>query len=205
MPLGTVQDTMNNKEDYDGKYLIGTVIVNLDPDGLDRIKALIPGIYDDEESCVWIGPSKFSPFGVGGGYGVYGPPAIGSQILVILQDGDQHHPIYLGSLLAFGKKTAEQKREFHNNAWGFVDPTGNKLLVDMTTKTWTFVHSSLVSMVIKDGTVTVTTPQDHNWLIKGNMNATVEGNMTANVAGNTTMHSDGTCEIQGSTIQLNGG
>jgi phage baseplate assembly protein gpV len=197
MPFGTTADTLNNQEDYSGKFFLGTVVLNEDPEGLDRIKATVPELYPTLESCPWIGPSKFSSFGEGAGYGVYGSPKVGSQVLIVLQDGNQEHPIYLGSLLMSGKKTAQQKSQYHHEAWGFVDPSGNRLLVDMKSQTLTFEHSTKVKFVMKAGTLEVTTPQNHKWK--------VGGDFTADISGNARVTAGGLVEIQGSQIKLNGG
>lgn len=218
MAMGTVADELGAQEDYSGKHFIGTVVDCDDPLGLDRVKATIPNIYDDEASAPWIGPVKDSPFGCGTSgvltgiegavvapYGTFGPPQLGSLICVILQDGDPSHPMYLGHFLMGKGKSADQKKKFHNQAWGFADPTGNELLVDMKSKEMTFTHSSKVVIHIKDGTLTVTTPQDVNVIANGNVNAQVAGSMNAQVSGSTTLQSGGETFVTAAAIHLNGG
>lgn len=188
MPLGTVADTLNQEEDYAGKFFLGLVFDNNDPEDADRIRATIPELYT-EDNCPWIGPSKFSPFGQGPGFGMFGSPQKGSQVLIVLQEGNPKYPMYLGSLLFSKNKTSEQKREFHNEAWGFVDPSGNKFIVDMKTQTLTFVHSTQVSFVIKEGSVFVEAPNNHSWTL----------------GGNATLKATGVVNISGSKIRLNNG
>ena len=201
-PLG---EHLDDTEDYDGTYLVGTVIDNKDPDGLERVKAIIPGVYPTAADCVWIGPFKKSPFGQGKGFGSFGVPAKGSRLLVELQHEDPHHPVYHGCILMMGDKTGALKEEFHEEAWGFSDPSGNKLVVDMRTQTLTFIHSTKVVIKIEEGTMTIQTPKDFNVISAGNVNMSVKGNLSAVVSGESTIHSDGVTHVQGSQIYLNGG
>lgn len=198
MSLESLHAQLNDQEDYSGKLLVGTVVNNDDPKGTERVKAIIPGIYEDEESCPWIGPLKKSPFGFGKGYGTFGVPAVGSTLIVELQDGDVHHPIYHGVLHLGSHKTAAQKKEFHKDAWGFEDPDHNKLIVDMKAHTTTFESNSKVKFFISaSGDLEVTIPE--------HVMTNIGGNLTAQVGGTAFIQAAGRVDIKGSTIHLNEG
>lgn len=197
MGTQTASQALGSQEQYEDLYL-GLVVSNEDPDGLDRVKALVPNLYDELETAPWIGPStKYSPFGNGPGYGTFGSPVKGSIIVVELQGGNPQFPVYSGSLLHAQVKDANLLKLFHNLAWGFVDPSGNMLVVDMKTQRLTFKHSTNVIFTIEGGNVRVQMP--------GNLNAEVGGNLQATVGGTTRIESGGDCSIQGATIHLNGG
>lgn len=120
----TLNETMFLLDGAGNKWLRGKVVTNVDPLNLDRIQVSVPGLYDPDLGPVpWIGALKHSPFGIGDGYGVYGSPAVGSDVAIRLQDGDVHYPEYC-SLQAFANG------EFPSGqSWGFKDPAGNKLIV----------------------------------------------------------------------------
>lgn len=177
--LGSQLDS--SEEDYRGKYFLGTVVSNEDPDGLERIKAVIPGLYETEADCVWIGPNKKSLFGVGLGFGAFGVPALGSSVLVTLQDGDPNFPMYEGCILLQGYKTEALAQLFHKDAWGFHDPDHNELVVDLAAHTTKFTSSSGVKFTITaTGDLEVEVPKDHKLKVKGNLKAEVGGNASVN-------------------------
>lgn len=213
MSFGTTSAQMNDAEDYVGKLLEGVVVDNNDPEGIDRVKATIPGIYSTAEDSPWIGPVKKSPFGSGSGWGTFGPPAVGSTLIVELQDGDPHYPVYHGVLLKSSHKTSDQKSKFHKDAWGFEDPDHNRLVVDLAAHTTSFTSSSGVKFEISaSGDLTVTTPEHTVVNVGGNLSAqvtgnaslTVGGNASATVSGSTSLTSGGEVSIKGSKINLNG-
>ena len=213
MSFSTTSVQMNDSEDYLGKLLEGTVIDIDDPEGTDRVKATVPGLYSSAEDCPWIGPAKKSPFGSGSGFGTFGPPQLGSTLIIELQDGDQHYPIYHGSLLKSSHKTAEQKSKFHPRAWGFEDPDHNRLVVDLAAHTTTFTSSSGVQFHISaSGSLTVTVPQNVDTTVGGNLTASISGNATLNVGGSlqaqvggsANLEASGEVKVKGSKIVLNG-
>jgi uncharacterized protein involved in type VI secretion and phage assembly len=153
----------------DDGYMIGTVTDNKDPDGLGRIKVNIPGLFDPSQGEVpWIGPSKISPFGIGPTWGVYGSPAVGSTVRIELQDGDPHYALHVADEYV----KANANPDFKDPAtWGFKDPSGNQLLVNMTTQNWHFTHSSGLSIIIdQTGKLTITTPGEIDVSAQGNIN-----------------------------------
>jgi hypothetical protein len=126
-------------EDYAQGYYLGVVTNVNDPLDLMRIQCKVPGLYDPDLGDVpWCGPIKDSPFGFGSGYGVYGYPQMGSTVLIELQGGDEHKPLYRTIPTA-----QDPNGNFSGpNQWGFQDPSGNILVVDMAAGTWKWQHSS---------------------------------------------------------------
>lgn len=130
----------DESEKTKGRYYVGSVFNLNDPEGIGRVQASVPGLYDPTQGDVpWIGPLRQSPFGIGPGFGFYGVPALKSKITVILQDGDPHYPMFIGGILT---KDDVLPAFRDPNVWGFKDPSGNALIVDMKNGTWTFIHSS---------------------------------------------------------------
>lgn len=123
-----------------GKLLLGEVINNDDPLHLDRVQVRVPELFDPDIGEVpWCMPAKNPIFGQGATWGMYGVPAVGSIVIVECQDGDDNFPVYRG----FAQIKPNVNPEFDTpQKWGFVDPSGNKLVVDMDAQTFIFTHSS---------------------------------------------------------------
>lgn len=138
------------------QYFLGTVVENNDPLGLDRIKVSVPELYNPEvNELPWCLPLKHPIFGQGMNHGIYGVPALNSQVIILLQKNDPNFPIYISAALISGNKSQDLGFDSPQK-YGFVDPSGNKLLVDMETQTWTFTHSSGANVIInKDNKITV--------------------------------------------------
>ena len=137
-----------------GKWLHGTVTENADPLNLDRVQASIPGLLDPNQGEVpWLMPFKMSPFGCGATWGVYGVPAIGSDVKVWFQDGRTEYGMYMSELV-------KANSEFPSGtAWGFVDPDGNKLRVEGQHVQF-HSGSGVVIDIDAAGKLTITTPSD---------------------------------------------
>ena len=90
---------------YYGTYR-GVVIDTKDPDGLGRVRVLVPSIGhktpEDVHPNIWAWP-KFPGLSVGkkGGqmHGVYWPADVDDQVWVEFEAGDQKFPIYCGGFL----------------------------------------------------------------------------------------------------------
>lgn len=144
MALTNVNDILGDTTDYEKAWLLATVVDNNDPLNTGRFKAEIPELYTEGE-LPWIGFVKNSPFGVGPGFGVYGSPAIGSVALIRLQEGSPEHPICTGFILLSQHSDPAFKSP---HVWGFKDPSGTSLVVDMEADTWTFTHKTGVTLKI---------------------------------------------------------
>jgi hypothetical protein len=178
MGLNSTAESINSTENYGQGYYIGTVTANNDTVGIGRVQANVPGLFDPNSGEVpFIGPLKDSPYGFGTGskgpYGVYGFPQVGSMIKVELQNGDEHKPLYTPLL------TAPNAHPWFNvpSRWGYVDPAGNSLQVDMNAGSWVWTHQS-GDTVSYDGSGDVIN------VVKGNLTNTVSGNVTDTISGN---------------------
>jgi hypothetical protein len=189
MPLNTINDAVQHKEDYGQGYYAGTVSVNTDSLGIARVQATVPGLFDPTQGAVpWIGAIKDSPFGFGTGpkgpYGVYGFPQVGSTVMVELQNGDEHKPLYQTLY------TQPNAHPWFNvpTRWGFVDPQGNSLQVDMSAGTWVWTHQSGDTVSYDQA---------------GNVIHVVKANETHQVSGNLQFQVTGTANINCSAYNLN--
>jgi hypothetical protein len=171
-------------QNYQNRYLVGTVVSNNDPAGIGRFQVNIPELMQ-EGTLPWVGPKRSSPFGVGPGFGTYGSPAEGSLAIIELQNGDMNYPICVGYLLHASDKNSEFASP---NVWGYVDPSGNKLVVDTSGGTYAFTHSSGTGYSIdQNGDLTAN--------VKNNANVTIGGDATLSVTGNTTLNVTGTATV----------
>ena len=76
---------------YYGKYR-GTVVANVDPNGIGRVQAQVPDVYGSTPST-WAMPS----FPVAGPQtGQYAVPPIGAGVWVEFEQGDKDYPIWSG-------------------------------------------------------------------------------------------------------------
>jgi phage baseplate assembly protein gpV len=171
-------------QDYTGSLFLGRVVNNADPLGLGRFQVRIPGLYE-EGALPWVGSVRYSPFGVGKGFGMYGSPKVGSTAIIELQDGDANMPICHGFILTDPDKDPAYASP---DTWGYVDPSGNRLLVDMAAHTWTWTHSS-------GTTYNINAAGDLTATVVGNQTINVQGNSVLNVQGNTEVHTSGTTTV----------
>lgn len=197
MTFNTTNETLNHVEDYEGKEFIGTVINNVDPLGLGRIQVSVPDLYDPNAGEVpWVGRNHESPYGFGtsstGQFGVYGSPQLNTKVRITLQHGDVHYPMYEPI-----QTQPDSNPSFTNPlVWGFKDPSGSSLLVDMRTNTWTFTHASGdIVQYLGNG--------DRLELIKGNDSLTVNKALTIVVKGNCIVQSDTRIDVQAPLTTLN--
>jgi len=161
------------------------------------VQVNVPGLFDTSSGPVpWVGALKDSPFGFGTGpkgqYGWYGSPQVGSKVKVELQGGDPHRPLYTTLYTAPDANSVFAQPY----TWGFQDPSGNSLVVNMQTGTWTFTHSS-GDQVAYDAT------GDRVTLIQGNENLNVQKAMTVIVQGNCQVYSNTRIDIQAPLTTLN--
>lgn len=191
-------------QDYKGTLFLGRVVNNNDPEGIGRFQVSIPGLYDEGE-IPWIGGNRYSPFGVGSGFGTYGSPAVNSTAVIMLQDGDANMPICLGFILTNSDKNGAYASPF---TWGYVDPSGNNLLVNMQTQSWTWTHSSGTNYNVNaDGDLTVNVVQHQVVNVTGNATLNVDGSNQINVQGDNTIVVHGNTHIttDGTTTVYSGG
>lgn len=198
MALNSTHDAMKHSEDYGDGYYVGTVTNNNDPLGIGRVQATVPGLYNPAVGPVpWIGPIKDSPYGFGvsdkGPFGVYGAPAIGSQLKVELQKGDEHNALYT----PLPTKPSANPAFANPQTWGYQDPSGNQQLVNMATGSWTWTHSS-------GDTISYDSAGDRVVVVKGNAVENVSGNLNITVVGNANINITGNAAYTAAVHQFNG-
>jgi len=164
--------------DYDGVYFEGTVVDNNDPDKLERVRISCPGLYEGSDTTMfpWARSIRRMMFGGGQHVGQFGVPIIGTTVSFILDQGDPHHPIYLGYSLKDGNQVTEAGTNYPNR-YGFKDPNGNLFYIDMTTKTVHFTHgnSGMTIDIAADGSITVNTPARATITSTGDITFTSQG------------------------------
>lgn len=196
MSFNSVNDKMDQAQQdaSEDNYVLATVTDNNDPLGLNRIKVSAKGLFDPEQGeQPWIGAHAYSPFGQGSDFGVYGAPALGSKVKVKLQDGDVNQAQYEAS--AYVKADANPKFA-SPKTWGYKDPSGNELFVNMETQDWQFTHSS-------GDVVNYTAAGDLTTLTKGARNEQVDGVMNVVINGRASITSKTRCDIQAPMVTIN--
>lgn len=183
--LDTALDLM--RRDGPGRWYMGKVVVNVDPLGRDRIQVRAPGLYDPDMGPVpWVGPIKISPFGIGGSWGVYGSPAIGSDVLILLQDGDGHYPMYMSV------QTSSSAPAFPSGAaWGFTDPYGNTLKMSADNSVSFTAASGATVSISAGGDIAVNAPGSVSVNAGSGASVTSPNNTingTTTINGNTTIN-----------------
>lgn len=200
--LNSVNDRLEEArqdQTIDG-YLEAVVIDNVDPLGIGRIKVRVPNLIDPDLGAVpWIGQHRQSPFGQGSGFGCYGSPAIGAKVRIRLQNNDLNYCL----AEADSYHAADANPKFKDpNTWGFKDPSGSELFVNMSTKDWQFTHSSGTKLSYDgQGNMTLAVVNDLTETVGGNSSHTVQGTSDTRTLGNQTVRADSnfTLTVQGST------
>jgi hypothetical protein len=132
---------------------------------------------------------------------VYGTPAKGSIVKVRLQDNDVNQANYEASAYL----AANANPIFASpSIYGYQDPKGNKLVVNLETGDWTWTHNSGYILAYSSSGVTVTAPSNVTENITGNLQFNVTGNVDINsTGGNVNVAATGAVVITGTTISLN--
>ncbi|QBX06673.1 hypothetical protein H1O16_gp260 [Burkholderia phage BcepSaruman] len=196
MGFKTQNASVRQTEDYGSSYYVGVVTANNDPLGLSRVQANVPGLMDTAAGEVpWIGSLRDSPFGYGTGpkgpYGWYGSPQVGSKIKAEAQGGDILRCLYTSLL------TKPDMHPWFTNPqrWGYVDPSGNSLQVDMAAGTWVWTHVS-GDQISYDGS------GNRVNVIKANETTNVQGSETHNIQGSLQFNVSGNATVQCSSFNL---
>lgn len=205
MSVDTLDSNLELTRDYDGIKFLGKVVKNEDPLNLDRVQVRVDGLYDPDDGEVpWAGPRKLSSFGIGNGFGIYGVPAVGADVIITLQNGDPHYPMY-----------ESVQRYAHldypsGHVWGFVDPDGNKLKVDLQGHTVTFTSSTNVVFHIDNqgnlsvdvpGTTTVTSQKTISLISEQDMNLNATGSI--NIDAGTAVNIDAGTDVNVTAPNIN--
>lgn len=189
----------------------GVVVSIDDPLQLGRVQVAVPELYDPELGDVpWVGVNRYSPFGIGVNFGVYGSPAVGSNVKVRLQGGDPNYPMIVSC------RQVKINSNFGAADWGFEDPNGH--LFKVSGDRVTFTSSQGVVIDINGQKLKITTPSDAEFDVGGALIAHVTGGATVTAAtvdvtssgdanitvgGNSKIQSSGILRLLGSMIRFN--
>ena len=170
--MGNNLNEQNNA--YEGRMFIGTVVDNNDPKKLTRVKATVLNLYEGaKELLPWIAPSGngIIPNDPKGSYGTQIlPPPIGSEIIIVLQDGNPQYGMWPGSPL---RKAVSELTSIYPFGYGFKDPKGNWFLTNTKTGEVKYIHNTGTSIVIsKDGAINVRSVKDINIHADGDIRMT---------------------------------
>lgn len=186
-------DNMNDqdKPNYSG-YFIGTVLVNDDPNKIERIKVTIPNLFEGAADTIpWLGKKKVELFADAkdGTYGTFGlVPAVGTQVIVSFQDSNPLYGLYEGFPHQSNERVAEALVNYLYR-YGFKDPAGNLFMVDTKPGAVEILvqHFSGTLLKIKnDGSIDLIakgpiTSSAPSWNHTGNINITGKVTVTVDV------------------------
>lgn len=186
-------DTLNSALDlaanYRGTMFHGVVVSTADPLNLDRVQARVPGLYDPDLGDIpWIGPIKYSPFGCGASWGVYGVPAVGSDVQILLQDGDPNYPVYQHL-----QRTANSNFP-SGSSWGFIDPNGNMLRFKDDGDIILQATAGVTIHISPNGSLSIVT--------EGSTEITSGGSTSITTSGSTTIQSGGAVSIDAPAVNI---
>ena len=108
--LGSNDDQLNNAEIIHGA--VPAIVSNLkDPETLGRVKVTFPWLAKESETD-WV---RVLSFYAGSDRGVFFPPEVGDEVLVIYQKGNVNAPYVIGSLWSSKAKPPEENADGKNN------------------------------------------------------------------------------------------
>lgn len=186
--------------DLSNVKLVGTVVANNDPDMCERIKVTIPKLFEgDPNNLPWVSPNKDGWFPNTSSHGCFGlVPPIGTQVMVIFQQGKPLYPLYEAYPQQKGKRTSEFTTNYLKR-YGFKDPEGNIMFFDTTpgaNPKFFFQHvAGVVFKIDANGDVTLTTT--------GKLKAQSTGDMTFITGGKMTLTASADIVATGANIRLN--
>lgn len=180
--LTTPSDTQTPVNKLAGKYFIAEVRDNNDPKKLQRVRISIPEVIESDsvENLPWAVPVVKSS---GLDNLTMDVPIVGSFVIVTLQDGDPHFPLYFGALAAeysggvsnavlSVNYPARHGRKLGTSFW-YIDKTSGELRL---------FHKSANITIDTNGNVTVTTAGNVHIGSQGTLSLQADGPITMNAA-----------------------
>lgn len=188
--LASNDDVLN--PNYEEVYFEGTVVQNVDPLNIDRVKVTVPRLYTGaEKDLPWVAPLKpNAATGQGEGFGTYGSPAIGASVIILLQAGDPHYPVYVAG--------AHRKANGFfpsGTSWGFQDKFGNKVRFNAAKEIRVESSAGVDVVISPSGTVAISAPAD--------VTLSTAGNLSLSAAENVSVSAGGSITLNGTEIHLN--
>lgn len=181
-----------------GKYFIGEVKVNLDPNKLHRVKVHIPELFEGyaANDLPWFGCVRPLFQGNSNNTGWISIPRIGSRVVCVFDKGNINSGLVIGELMDSTNKIESVSDPDYPECWGFRDENNTYLKVNTNTKLLELHHSSGTKVEIDvTGNTTIT--------VTDNCNVNIASNATINVGGNTTITSGGPVKVNAPKISLN--
>jgi hypothetical protein len=167
----------------------GTVINNIDPDKLGRLKIEIPGLLEglSTNNLPWIYPINY--YGIGGGSLLSGfsVPEIDSELLIEFPYDD----IYFGFYTGYRQSKVTHQDVFdadYPETYGWRDSTGLILKINKSIQKLEFEHpSGVIGTIDKDGNVDLNVTKNANISISGDFTTAITGDDTKTIAGDKTL------------------
>lgn len=178
-------------------YIMGRVASTDDATGYGRVKIEVPELFDKTDKPMAT-VSVYSPFGNSDTYGTYGTPQAGSLIKITLQNGDANYPIVDSSL------RQKAPAEFTPDVWGYLDPKGNKLRVNLTSGEYLFLNADGASGYTYDGGGNLNENVKLKWSFTAqDIRIRASNSASLSSASNTVIGSDGDTKIgAGGTLAM---
>lgn len=107
---------------------VGVVTNNKDPEGLGRVKIMLPDRLGDGETN-W---ARISVPMAGKGMGTFILPEVGDEVLVAFREGSIREPYVLGSLWNMDGKPPKDNDDGKNNFRVFKSRAGHEIIIDDT-------------------------------------------------------------------------
>jgi len=211
MPLDV--RTKNKKAGGRNAEYLALVVDNVDPEGLRRIKFRLREIHRgiEDDKLPWV-KCDFG-MGVGGnspGIGSQSIPPIGTKIMVRVSDNSNYNFQYAGPGYQDEDKTDELDPSKPNQA-GFIDPFGNKWLMDYEEGSYTLHHKSGTKVLIgSDGAVNIEAKEkiiissEDDIDIRGqNINIDAQESLKVRAGGTLKLHGGDGVDVRGVPLNLN--
>ena len=166
----------------------GTVVDNIDPDMLGRLKIEIPGLLEglSTSELPWIYPINY--YGIGGGslLSGFGVPEIDSELLVEFPYDD----IYFGFYTGYRQSKVTHQDVFNTNypeTYGWRDSTGLILKINKSIQKLEFEHpSGVIGTIDKDGNVDLNVTKNADVSVAGDFTTDITGDASTAITGNNT-------------------
>lgn len=169
---------------------VGTVVDNVDPKGLQRVKIVVKGIFEGDKAILpWVFKWDANPKKVD-------IPKIGDQVWVYFPFDDVYHPFYDGAITTT-KNKSEYLSEGNPNTFGF-EKTNIKMKFNDETKKGELVHSSGTKAELKDdGSLSLTLNKNLALALKGDASISADGTINISGKAGVSVTSDGEAVFSG--------
>lgn len=131
-----------------GKFrtYIGTVVDNEDPREIGRVKTTVTGLVEGSKSILpWM--HQAGPIGLGSQtkHSWFSVPQIGTQVYIVFPSQSIYHGIYYARPIRYDQGRDPyyfSKSKNYPKRYGWTDPQGTRLAIDMVKREMSFTHTS---------------------------------------------------------------